>query len=282
MTEKYFILNNKNKIPCIGLGTFNAKNLKKIAHKSADIGYELYDTSPAYGTEKRLAEGLWKRFFYKKDRKQFFITTKLFLNNCFDNTEYLGLKKSLKKLSTDYIDNYLLHWAHPDVFIKNYKAMEKFYKDGIVKNIGVCNMEIHHLEKLMNECEIVPAINQIEITPMFTQKPLVEFCQKHGILVMAYTPFARMHEKLFTNQNLLNIAQKYDKKPTQIILRWNIQQGRCVIPKTANENRLKENFDIFDFNLSDEDLMMIDDINEDFRVRFHPDVYPIEWRRDNV
>lgn len=282
MTEKYFILNNKNKIPCIGLGTFNAKNLKKIAHKSADIGYELYDTSPAYGTEKRLAEGLWKRFFYKKDRKQFFITTKLFLNNCFDNTEYLGLKKSLKKLSTDYIDNYLLHWAHPDVFIKNYKEMEKFYKDGIVKNIGVCNMEIHHLEKLMNECEIVPAINQIEITPMFTQKPLVEFCQKHGILVMAYTPFARMHEKLFTNQNLLNIAQKYDKEPTQIILRWNIQQGRCVIPKTANENRLKENFDIFDFNLSDEDLMMIDDINEDFRVRFHPDVYPIEWRRDNV
>lgn len=284
MKNKYFTLNNGNKIPSLGLGTFNQKSLIEVARESAKIGYELFDTSPAYGTEKNLSKGLWKGLFFadKQKRAKYSVTTKLFLSDCFDNNEYRGLKESLKYLSTDYIDTYLLHWAHPDVFVHNYKEMEKFYKDGLVKNIGVCNMEIHHLEKLMNECEIIPAINQVEVTPMFTQKPLIEFCQKHGILVMAYTPFARMHEKLFGNSILIELSKKYNKKMTQIILSWNIQQGRCVIPKSSNTERLRENFDIFDFDLSEEDLKLIDHINEDLRVRFHPDVYPIEWRQNNV
>ena len=268
----------------MGLGTFNQNKLIQVAKESTKIGYELFDTSAAYGTEKNLSRGLWKGLFFsnKEKRKKYSITTKLFLTDCFDGNEYRGLKNSLKALSTDYIDNYLLHWAHPDVFIHNYKEMEKFYKDGIVKNIGVCNMEIHHLKKLLNECEVVPAINQIEVTPMLTQKPVIEFCNQCGILVMAYTPFARMHEKLFNNPLLISLAEKYNKKITQIILRWNIQQGRCVIPKTSNINRLKENYDIYDFELSSEDLNLIDSINENFRVRFHPDIYPIDWRKNNV
>lgn len=283
MKDKYFVLNNGNKIPSLGLGTFNQRDLIKVAKESTKIGYKLFDTSPAYGTEKNLSKGLYKNFLFsnKEKRKKYSITTKLFLTDCFNNKEYQGLKKSLKNLSTEYIDTYLLHWAHPDVFIHNWKEMEKFYKDGIVKNIGVCNMEIHHLEKLLNECEIIPAINQVECTPILTQKPLIEFCKKHNILVMAYTPFGRMHEKLFSNSKLISLSKKYNKKITQIILSWNIQQDRCVIPKTSNTERLKENYNIFDFELTDGDLKEIDNINEDFRVRFHPDLYPIEWRKNN-
>jgi diketogulonate reductase-like aldo/keto reductase len=281
--EEFFTLNNGNKIPVLGLGTFNQKELSKVAKASTKIGYKLFDTSPAYKTEKSLSEGLYKGLFFsnKEKRKEYSITTKLFLSDCFDGNEYRGLKNSLRNLSTDYIDTYLLHWAHPDVFIRNYKEMEKFYKDGLVKNIGVCNMEIHHLEKLINECEIIPTINQVEVTPMLTQKPLINFCNNYNILVMTYTPFARMHDKLFNNSTLNFLAEKYNKKITQIILRWNIQQGRCVIPKTSNIERLKENFNIFDFKISEEDLLLIDKINEDFRVRFHPDIYPIEWGEEH-
>ena len=282
MLETYFTLNNGDKIPSLGLGTFNQHDLPIVARQAAQLGYELFDTSPAYGTEKKLSRGLWHGILFSNQQKRanYSITTKLFLSDCFGGQEYRGLKNSLRALSTNYIDTYLLHWAHPDVFIHNYKEMEKFYKDGLVKNIGVCNMEIHHLEKLLNECEIVPTINQIEVTPLLTQKPLIEFCKKHHILVMAYTPFGRMHEKIFKHPTLVELSQKYHKKITQIILRWNIQQGRCVIPKTSNADRLKENITIFDFEISPEDMAKIDVMNEDFRLRFHPDVYPIEWRKN--
>ena len=123
--ENYFILNNYHKIPKIGLGTFNSTELTSIAKQSINLGYRLFDTSPAYRTEKPLAKGLWNHVFSSVDRKSCYITTKLFLNCCFDNSEYKGLKKSLKQLHTEYIDNYLLHWAHPDVFIKNYKEIHE-------------------------------------------------------------------------------------------------------------------------------------------------------------
>ena len=282
--DKYFVLNNFRKIPKLGLGTFNSfgNELINVVKLASEIGYQLFDTSMAYQNEKALSKGLWSNCFgvaNSEKRKKYCITSKLFLDDCINNREYTGLKNSLKKLNTDYIDNYLLHWALPDKFVKNYKEMEKFYYDGLVRTIGVSNMEIHHLERLINECDVIPAINQVEITPLFTQKPLLDFCKKHNILVMAYTPFARMDERLFTNEKLISISKKYNKYPTQIILKWNIQQGRCVIPKTANPERLKDNFNIFDFMISDEDLNIIDSINENVRVRFHPDVYPVEWEK---
>jgi len=159
--------------------------------------------------------------------------------------------------------------------------MEKFCQDGLVKNIGVCNMTVPLLERLLDKCDIVPAVNQVEITPVFTQKPLLEFCRKHQILVMAYTPFGRMHEKIVQNPVLLSLQEKYNRPLTQLILHWNIAQGRCVIPKSSNVQRLRDNFNIFDFEISAEDLAKIDAVNEDFRIRFDPDVYPLEWRKQN-
>lgn len=281
-----FKLNNGVEIPALGLGTFgnDKKNINNVLKSASQIGYTLIDTSPAYHNEKDIAKALWcgNIFCNNVNRKKYFLETKLFLNHCYERTEYIGLKETLKRLQTDYIDSYLLHWALPDKFIKNYKEMEKFYKDGLVKSIGVCNMEIHHLEKLLNECEIVPAINQVELHPLLTQKPLEDFCRKNGILIMSYTPFGRMNEKLFSNEILVKIANKYNKKMTQIILKWNIENGRCVIPKSSNPLRLKENFDIFDFDIEKEDLDLIDSINEDYRFRFHPDIYPLDWEKNYV
>lgn len=271
-------LNNANEIPTLGLGTFKYDEKTSSALKVAsEIGYTLLDTSPAYKTENIIAKSLWQN--YEFDRRHFFVQTKLFLNHCYNHTEYLGLKESMQNLHTDYIDSYLMHWALPDKFIKNYKEMEKFYKDGLVKNIGVCNMEIHHLEKLLNECEIVPTVNQVELHPLLTQKPLEDFCKKNNIIIMSYTPFGRMNEKLFNNEILNELAKKYNKKITQIILRWNIQNNRCVIPKSSNPERLKENFDVFNFNLEENDMYLIDSINENHRFRFHPDIYPIDWEK---
>lgn len=285
--SQYFELNNDFKIPHLGFGTFPMYgDILISALKSAkEIGYKLFDTSPAYGNERDLAIGLYRRkikFFGNVNRDKYLIQTKLFLDYCINHKEIEGLRQSLKSLNTDYIDIYLMHWADPETFIDNWKAMEKFYKDGLIKTIGVSNMEQHHLEKILDKCEIVPAINQIEITPMLTQKKLMEFCNQNNIHVQAYSPFARMHEKLFNNQILQDISAKHNKKITQIILKWNIQQDRSVVPKSQTPERLKENMDIYDFELSKEELDMIDSINEDFRVRYHPNVYPVEWRKENA
>jgi diketogulonate reductase-like aldo/keto reductase len=285
--KEMFKLNNGLEIPQIGFGTYpmNGEILVSALKSAKEIGYKLFDTSPAYGNEMDLAKGLYIRkirFLGNVSREKYIIQSKLFLNHCITRKEITGLKESLKRLNTDYIDIYLMHWADPETFVDNWKAMEKFYKDGLVKTIGVSNMEQHHLEKILDSCEVVPSVNQVEVTPIFTQKPLIAFCNQNKIHVEAYSPFARMHEKIFNNQILKDIALKHNKKITQVILKWNIQQGRSVIPKSQTPERLKDNLDIYDFELSGEDLNMIDSINENFRVRFHPDIYPREWREKNA
>ncbi len=284
ITQEYFTLNNGQKIPAIGLGTFPMKGdvlIEALRHAKA-AGYSYFDTSKAYANEPDLAKGLYTGmipFFTKFKRKKYIIQTKLFLDACVAHQERKGLIGALKRLNTDYIDIYLMHWAYPDTFVRNYKAMEKLCTEGLVKSIGVSNMEIHHLQKILDACTIPPAINQVELTPLLTQKPLIEFCKANGIHIQGYTPFGRMHEKLFANPLLLELAEKYGKKITQIILRWNIQQGRSVLPKSQSPERLCENLSVFDFTLSQEDLERIDGLNEDHRFRYHPDVYPLEWRR---
>lgn len=276
---KYVRLNTGNMLPLLGFGTFPMKGkiLKKAVKVGKKIGFRLFDTATAYQNEKDLGKALWGKYSLFKfiKRPHYFITTKLFLDDCRKHTERQALLTSMEKLGVSYVDLYLMHWADPDCFVDNWKEMEKLYKEGLAKNIGVCNFEIHHLQRLLDECEIVPAVNQVECHPLLTQKPLLQFCQEHGIIVQSYSPFARMDDKLVKNPLLLELADKYKKTVTQIILKWNIQQGRCVIPKSANPERLKENFNIFDFYLSREDLSAIDELNQDYRIRFHPDVYPI-------
>ena len=266
---EYFTLNDGNKIPALGMGTFplNHFSLVRAEFFAIAAGYELFDTSAAYGNERFLALG---RLLSLKCRRNLFITSKISNHDrlCFSTAE--ALKRSLKRLRLDYLDLYLIHWPMPG-FEQTWKDMVDLKKDGLIRSIGVANFHQHHLESLFRVSDVVPAVNQIELHPLLNQRPLVNFCAKHGIQVEAYSPVARMHEKLIKNSTLKALSEKYQKSVPQIIFRWNFQNHVIAIPKASKKARLIENISIFDFQLSEDDMNQIDTINANFRVRHDPD-----------
>lgn len=264
-------LNNGVKMPIIGLGTYPLNKFKLV--KSVVTAYRngcmSFDTSSAYGNEKWLGRSL--KIIKFLGAKNIFITTKLSNSEQRKGDVRTSLRTSMKNLGVSQIDLYLMHWPNPETYLDSWKQMEELYKEGLVKAIGVCNFHEHHLQKLLEIADVVPMINQVEIHPLFTQKPLREYCTNLGIKVQAYSPIARMHQKLVDHPTLIKLAKKYDKTVPQVILRWDIQNEIITIPKSGNKIRIMENFNIFDFTLSSEEIKMINDLNEDFRVRFNPD-----------
>jgi diketogulonate reductase-like aldo/keto reductase len=268
---KNIVLNNSLKMPIIGLGTYplNRFNLLKsifYAHKNSCISF---DTSPSYGNEKWLGIGMNLLKFFGV--KNIFITTKLSNVSQREGNIREALIESMKRLNVKYIDLYLMHWPNPETYLNSWKEMEKLYKEGLVKAIGVCNFHEHHLEKLLEVAEVTPVINQIELHPLLTQVPLREYCKSKDIQIQSYSPIARMNVKLIENDTLISIAKKYNKSVPQIILRWNIENDIITIPKSGSKRRIKENFNIFNFELIDEEIENINNLNEDFRVRYNPD-----------
>lgn len=266
---EYITLNNGITIPKLGLGTFgmNEEKLPEAVKKAFEAGIRLFDTSPNYKNDKLLGQALKE---VPVDREELLIVEKV------DSNQQLGsireaLENCLKRLDVSYVDMYLIHWPFPDRYIKTWKQMEKLHEEGLIKTIGVCNFRPHHLEPLLAKANIVPAINQMEMHPLFTQMDSVEICRKNDIAVMSYTPLARMDKKLIENDLLRFLAQKYDKTVPQIILRWNTQLDYVVIPKTENPQRIVENTSIWDFKLTEDELSQISALNEDYRVRFDPD-----------
>lgn len=258
------------KLPSIGLGTYpmNGKTLCKVVLKSKKYGYRLFDTSSAYGNEKWL--GLSLKLSFMK-RNSYYIITKVSNQEQRNGNIKDALERQLKRLGVDYIDLYLMHWPQTDTFLDTWKQMEELYKEGKVKQIGVSNFHVHHLEKLLEIATVIPTYNEVELHPLLSQEELVEYCKSKGIKMISYSPFARMDEKLMKHPVLISIAKKYNKAVTQIILRWNIQLGYIPIPKSSNKKRLKENIDIFDFQLTEDDMNKINSINENYRVRYDPD-----------
>ncbi|WP_270521500.1 aldo/keto reductase family protein [Megamonas funiformis] len=267
---KYFILNNGIKMPVIGLGTFPMKRLElfKVFFQATSCGYTSFDTSSAYGNERWLGLAQW---ISRKQRDKLFFSTKLSNAQQREGNIRKALENSLKLLKLDYIDLYLMHWPNPETYLKSWKEMEKLYEEKLIRAIGVCNFHEHHLNKLFSVANIIPAVNQIELHPLLSQKSLINFCRKYNIQVEAYSPLARMNEKLIKNKTLIDLSKKYNKTISQIIFRWNYQNNIIVIPKTSHKNRLIENIDFFDFEISSEDIKKIDLINCDFRVRHNPD-----------
>lgn len=265
-----FILNNGVEIPVIGLGTFPMKRfeLLKTVVTSTKYNYISFDTSSAYGNERALGYALK---VCGKKREEIFITTKLSNTQQRQGDVRKALMDSLKHLKTKYVDMYLMHWPNPETFIESWKQMEELYEEGLCRAIGVCNFHEHHIEDLLAVANVIPAVNQIELHPLLSQKPLREYCNSKGILVEAYSPLARMNEKLVKNPTMMALAEKYNKSVVQIILKWNLQSGIITIPKTSNKERLKANINIFDFIISDKDMEAIDAINQDYRVRHDPD-----------
>ena len=266
----YFTLNNGITMPVIGMGTWPLNGLKfaLLVRKAIKFGYCSFDLASAYGNEKWFGRGLK---ICSKHRKECFITSKL------SNTEQragnirAALQSSLTRLGIDYLDLYLIHWPVPKLYLDTWKQLEVLYKEGFVRAIGVCNCHIHHLIKIIEIADVIPAVNQIEHHPLLSQPDLVKFCKDFGIQVEAYSPFARMHDRLIKNETLKSIAEKHNKTIPQIILRWDLQQGIVSVPKASKTNKYKENIDIFSFSLSDEEMKLIDLLNINFRVRYDPD-----------
>lgn len=242
------------------------KAINKILFEANFCGCSMFDTSRAYaGSEYSIGKML-----NKNDRSKFFIITKLCNSDQRTGNVEKALKKSLSELQTDYVDLYLIHWPQTGTWIKCWKQMEAMYKDGLCRAIGVCNCNIHHIEELKSFAEIMPMVNQFECHPLFTQDKLRNYCKDNDIQVMAYTPTARMDERL-SKTVLTNIAEKYHKSIAQVILKWHIQIGNIPIVNTSSIDHLKDNINIFDFELTNEEVDSITKININSRLRYDPD-----------
>lgn len=293
-------LNNGVQIPCIGsgagwmvttkkmrlfseetkIGSFLNRQINRIYHRylcnqyvkdltnRIRMGYRMIDSSAAYHNEKYIAEAIRRSGIKRED---VFIVTRASNQQQYDGNIRESFMESLHNYGYKYIDLYMFHWPVTGHFIDTYKEMERLYAEGYVKAIGVCNCKEHHLQEILEKCTVVPALNQFEIHPLFTQKPLIAFCKRHGIQVEAYTPLARNDDRLQKNPILINLSRKYDKSIAQVILRWDVQQGIIPIPKSNNPKRQASNIDIFDFELTDEEMQAIDSININSRLRFDPD-----------
>lgn len=269
---KFITLNNGLEMPIIGLGTWPLNKLKlvKAVYFALKSGYSSFDTSSAYGNEKWLGFSL-KLFKIFGLTKNTFITTKLSNPDQRKGNVRQALKNSMRKLGVNQVDLYLMHWPNPETYLDSWKQMEELYNEGFVKAIGVCNFHEHHLDKLLEIAQVIPVINQVELHPLLTQDKLKSYCDKRGIKLQAYSPVARMDPVLVENEVLVKISNKYNKTVPQVILRWNVQNDIASVPKSGNKIRLAENINIFNFELTLEEMKIIDELNQNYRVRYNPD-----------
>lgn len=262
-------LHNGVKMPWMGLGVFKVSEGEEVVESvKAAIrnGYISIDTAAIYQNEEGVGQGIRESGV---PREELFVTSKVWNSDQGYETTLQAFETSLNKLGLDYLDLYLIHWPGVDKYKDTWKALEKLYKDGRVRAIGVSNFQIHHLEDLMSDCEIKPMVNQVEFHPHLTQKELLAFCQKEGIQMEAWSPLKQ--GQLLNEPVLVDIAHKYNKSVAQVILRWDLQHEVVTIPKSIKEHRIIENSDIFDFELTQGDMEEIDALNQDSRAGSHPD-----------
>lgn len=266
-------LNNGVHMPWFGLGVYKAQEGEEVisAVKAAiRAGYRSIDTAAAYNNEEGVGQAVREAMEENGlSRDQLFITSKVWNSNQGYETTLQAFETSLNKLNLEYIDLFLVHWPVKGKYKDTWRALEKVYKEGKVRAIGVSNFQIHHLEDLLSEAEVVPAVNQVELHPQLTQKELLTYCQDKSIRLEAWSPLGQGH--LLTNDTLVSIGKKYGKTAAQVILRWDLQVGVITIPKSINEGRIIENADIFDFELSAEDIAAIDGLNQNKRFGSDPD-----------
>lgn len=263
-------LNNGVEIPMLGMGVFQTKEGKETEDAvrwALEAGYRHIDTAKAYGNEKNVGEGIRQSGVNRAD---IFVTTKLWNDDIRQGNTRDAFFQSLNEMGMDYLDMYLIHWPAGG-FVEAWKEMEKLYKEGYIRAIGVSNFQDYHLNTLLESAEIKPAVNQVECHPLMSQAPLREFCRGHEIACEAWSPLGGTGGNLLQNEVLCEIAEKYGKSPAQVVIRWDLQSDIITIPKSIHKNRIESNRDVFDFELSQEDMERIDGLNKNLRVGPSPD-----------
>jgi methylglyoxal/glyoxal reductase len=262
-------LNNGVEMPCLGLGVYDPKSTTEIRQAvlwAFEMGYRLIDTAAIYKNEDQVGLAMLESGL---PRQEMFITTKIWMDDMgYDNT-YRAFDESLRKLQTDYIDLYLIHWPRGQAERRSaWLALEKLYADKRVRAIGVSNYYIPHLEEMTEFAGIVPAVNQIELSPYCHPADVLAYCRKHNIQIESYAPLVRGWKQ--TDQKLINIANKYHKTTYQLLLRWALQQQAIVIPKSVHKERIAANTEFFDFEISTNDMAILNTFHDDTRVAWNP------------
>ncbi len=249
-------LNNGIEMPILGFGVYqvaDGNECEKAVSEAIEVGYRLFDTAQAYGNEKSVGAAIRKSGI---DRKEFFIVTKVWVSNAGEEKAYQSILNSLEKLQTDYVDLLLIHQPFNDYY-GTYRAMERAYKEGKARAIGISNFYPDRFVDLAHFAQIKPAINQVETHVFQQQKELRKYLDKYGTQIMAWGPFAEGKNNMFNNETLVEIGKRYNKTSAQVALRFLTQEGVVVIPKSVRKERMEQNFNIFDFELTEEELAQI-------------------------
>jgi len=269
------MLNNGQSIPQFGFGVFLVPPAEtaEAVRTALDAGYRHIDTAQGYQNEEGVGAAVAKSGLA---RGEIFITTKLGNANHLPDDARRSFDASLEALGTDYVDLFLIHWPLParygGDFVSTWRTLEEFYRDGRARSIGVSNFQPHHIRRLHEETEIPPAVNQIEVHPYLTQNAVREFCAQHQIAIEAWSPLARGGE-LLSDPEITPIAERTGKTPAQVVLRWHIERGDIVFPKSVTPARIRENIDIFDFELTADDHEVITALDRGMRVGPDPDTF---------
>lgn len=273
LTDKV-TFNNGTEIPGLGLGVFQIpdEDTAEVVSKGISNGYRLIDTAQIYGNETGTGIGIKKGLAATGlSREDLFVTSKVWNDHLTYAETISAFEETLDRLALDYLDLYLIHWPGKDAFKEAWHALEDLYAAGKIKAIGVSNFEIHHLEELLTFAKVVPVVNQVELHPKLSQQALRDFCETHDIKVQAWSPL--MQGKLLADPTIKTIAEKHQKTPAQIILRWDIQQDILLVVKSVHEERMQSNAAVFDFALDETDMRRLNQLNESLRSGPDPEVF---------
>lgn len=263
-------LNNGITIPQLGLGVYKVANedTYSAVNTAIQAGYRAIDTAQYYENEAEVGRAIKDSGI---EREELFITTKVWNSHHGYERTLEAFESSIDKLGLDYVDLYLVHWPIPSLnhYVETYQALEKLYQNGRVKAIGVSNFHIEHLERILMHCKVKPVLNQVECHPYLPQQKLKSFCKQHDIFIECWCPLFRGGSVL-EEPIILNLSEKYKKTPAQIVLRWHIQQNSIVIPKSVTPSRIKENINVFDFSLSDNEMNGIAQLENGERIGADP------------
>lgn len=264
-------LNNGLVMPWLGLGVHrvsDGQEVEQAVRNALEIGYRSIDTASVYGNERGVGEAMRESGVPRED---IFLTTKVWNDAQRERRVLAAFEESLERLGTDYVDLYLVHWPVVGRSQETWQVMEEIYQSGRAKAIGVSNYLVHHLDDLLPNTQTVPTVNQIEFHPCLVQPDLLAYCQDHKIQVQAWSPL--MVGQILSEPAVQKLADKHQKTPAQIVLRWDLQHQVVTIPKSVHANRLAENTKIFDFELSEADMNTLDALDEGKRVGPHPDTF---------